>query len=99
MVAYHSAMRSDSLTLPCFSTTHDVDWAFHRPNGGLHYIYSNKEVFPDFMDRFSVNRKKPGDFSLTISSVMLNDSGLYTCHENSGLSSVRHQVQVIVYCE
>jgi len=90
----------DTVTLPCQSTVNsDVDWR-HKdtPTSGVYYVYTNGVVYDIYQQRFSVNRRpRQGQYGLVISPLELNDSGLYICIGNRGISneSIVYQLTVI----
>ena len=90
----------ETVTLPCQSSVNsDVDWR-HKdtPTSGVYYVYTNGVVYDIYQQRFSVNRRPlEGQYGLVIYPVEQNDTGLYICIGNRGISneSIVYQLTVI----
>lgn len=91
--AYVSVKLGDTMTLPCYSSSSGgVEWRFSlKEDSQSQTIYSNGRVIDA---RFRVSKTTVEDFSLTLNSVELDDSGMYSCVDDM----MQHTVQVIVYC-
>jgi hypothetical protein len=78
-----------------------VDWRYQRTptskeepyvfiGGNRAYLYEN-----DMRFQLSPTTPDDGDYALTIENVSLNDTGFYTCIENSGIGK-RRPIRLIV---
>ena len=94
-VAYLSAQRGETLTLPCYTAVSTIiAWKYRRHLGNEKYIYKGA-ISDEYAQRF----KLLGSYSsLQIINIQYEDSGFYTCVEGNTTLPTRHTFQVIVNC-
>ena len=83
-----SALVGDNITLYCNTSHRDVDWTYNEHD----YLYLNGYTHHR---KFIVDRSIAGEFNLVMRDVRLNESGRYSCNEDSGLGT-RHVYTVNV---
>jgi len=81
-----SALVGDNITLYCNTSYKDVDWKYNYDK----YLYLNGYTHHH---KFTVDRSVAGEYNLVMPDVQLNESGLYSCVEDSGLGR-RHEYTV-----
>ena len=75
----------------------DVDWMYQTSETAQqHRVYQTGDIFEDYVDRFTTNRTDNGVCSLIINYAQLNDSGIYTCIEDTGFNDTKHLFYVNV---
>ena len=84
----------ESVELLCnTSLSADIMWTYDNDNddGYVHYVYWNQQFDKP---RLSVKSTAAGSHSLVISSVKLQDSGLYNCYDGDGRRQVGYQLSI-----
>jgi len=73
-----------------------ADWRYRSAatSDGAYVVVSG-HVQDVFKDRFRLNRTDPGQHSLVISGLRIDDHGRYTCTEDAGLGD-RHEYRLTV---
>ena len=73
-----------NVTLPCRANLNgEVRWVYVQSvNAPQHVIFSNNSVEPNYRGKVSLDGL-PGDYSLSLHNVQLNESGWYICIEDS----------------
>ena len=83
-----TAYVGENTTLLCRTSLDvvDVDWKYND----VEYLYLNGYTHHP---RFTVDRRGPGQYDLVMPSIQWNESGNYTCWEDSGLG--RRHVYIV----
>jgi len=79
-----SAHVGDNITLYC-NTSLDIGVIWRETNGKDRVIYIEGREQYTHHSRFTVDRSVPGQYDLVMPNVQQNDSGRYSCEEDSGL--------------
>ena len=87
----------DVVNLPCRTALQTpVDWTYQsQPTAGDIFICYNGNLQDVYKPRFTMPVTSPGNYSLTIDSARVSDSGLYHCIEDVGIGT-RHTIQLSV---
>jgi len=93
-----TAVIGETVTLPCW--THlatPVDW-YYLPSENAErgrFICSAGNIVGGHIGRFTLVRNVPGDYSLVIHNLTLEEAGVYLCREDVGLGR-EHRITLTV---
>jgi len=90
--SHMDVLEGETVSLVC-NTSADSMWTYNFDDGLVDYIYWNGHVDKD-RPRLSVNTTASDLHILIVSSVHLDDSGLYECYSVTGQRSVGYQLSV-----